>query len=269
MKPNHEIFEHWWEYFIVIWWGFSNPTNENFLKRIKPSKNVIFKEYMGAVTNLLKSNKTQLINEYKLAVTQSFSMEENRKDLIESKAHSLLGQTGITVSLLLGAFSIALTQSFYWSLTIKFIVWIFFVITIIHFTVSGLHARNAVVLKDGYEQADLREILDPHFTLNRLFLSRMYQIEHNSYLNDVKATYLKCAHWYFKAGLVSLVVGILLIIPIFFLLISKNDDKIESIKTNIINRIEKHELNVSKDSLNSRITLPIDSIKSEKMTIKK
>ena len=216
MKWNHEIFDSPWEYFTVAWWGISKPSDEALLNRKQPDKDEIEKNYSKDIKSLMSNKKKQYeAKEFEQFVENWQNDENQRRETIETKAHSLLGHTGITVTLLLGSLSIGATQATGWPIWIKLIAWLFFLISSMQFIVAGLLARNAVLTR-GFSHDSPEDLLDPKTNKINILVSRLHQADYNSYLNNAKASYLKFAHWYFKCGLIILFIGVLTLPPLVF-----------------------------------------------------
>lgn len=56
MRMKHEIFEHWWEYFVVPFWGFSNPSDTTLLQRELPKKSGTNQKWQDDINALLSSH---------------------------------------------------------------------------------------------------------------------------------------------------------------------------------------------------------------------
>jgi hypothetical protein len=194
------------------------PSYEKVLARQPHARDEFLKKYQDRIASLSGSRRKFVRLSFEEFVTQTIEEERDRQRTIEGKAHSLLGQTGITISLLLGSLSVGATQLSGWPLGVKLVAWGLFLIAALQFVVSGLHARAALILLRGYARDDVEQFLDPKLTKGRLLSQRLFQAEHNSFLNDAKATFLKFAHWYFKSGIMWLLFASLILPPLVFLL---------------------------------------------------
>lgn len=256
---NFEIFDKWWEYFLVIFWGFSHPSNTKLLGREIQKKDDIKTQYEAKIADVLNTNDTEKIKNLSDFINKKYDEEEERKKTIENKAHSLIGQTSIAVSLLLAAISIGTSQNDELPLYFKIIVWFFYFIIILNFVTAGLHARNVVTVLHGFASHKIDSFFDQeNFKLN-ILLEKYFMSEYNSYLNDVKATYLRFSHWYFKFSFIITVL-ITLILPPSLMLVNtftdeiKHPNKIENINVN-------HNFNNNLKSTNSK-NIKIDTLKN-------
>ncbi len=259
---NFEIFDKWWEYFLVIFWGFSPPANVKLMGRENIKIVDIKLEYESKVVEVLATNDNEKIKQLNDFINSKYEEEEDRKKTIENKAHSLIGQTGIAVSLLLAAISIGSSQYDYLPLYFNIIVWVLFFIIILNFVTAGLHARNVVTVLQGFAHHTINSFfIQDNYKLN-ILLEKYFMSEYNSYLNNVKATYLRFSHWYFKFSFIVTVLIALLLPPSFMLINSINDEskdpsKVENININHSNdkSIEDNEANKSTiDTLKPKVT---------------
>ena len=223
---NHEIFDHWWDYPVTAWWGLSAPTDEVLLQRSKTTQEAVAQDFRDRIAGLVTSNDAVKIRAFEDHLAKKLESEDDRRTLIETKAHSLLGQTGITVTLLVGSLSLSAVQATQWPLEVKITAWCFFLMAGFHFIVAGLHARNAVILVRGFARPTEDELLDLKIDKSDALVGTLYQAEHNSYINDVKAPYLKIAHWYFKAGLLTIFLAIFVLPPLLFFSNPKSEAKV-------------------------------------------
>lgn len=219
-KIDYEILEHWWEYFVVIWWAIFRPTNKQVLARSAPTKIDIQNKYEDALKGLLSRKDENKISGLTENLATRNKAEEERKTTIESKAHSLIGQTGIAVTLLISTLSLGTGQFKDWHFGVKLITWFLFFSVILNLVVAALHARNVVALKEGYAHEDFESFLGDDTNQLSPFLEMIYIIEHNSYINDVKATYLKFSHWYYKCSFIILVITAI-IVPLLIMVTTR------------------------------------------------
>lgn len=259
---NHEIFDKWWEYFHVIFWGFSPPSNAKLMGCENVEKDDIKSEYESKVVEVLATNDNDKIKYLNDFINNRYDDEEERKKTIENKAHSLIGQTGIAVSMLLAAISIGTSQYDFLPLYFKIIVWALFFILILNFVTAGLHARNVVTVLQGFAHHTINSFLiQDNYKLN-ILLEKYFMSEYNSYLNNVKATYLRFSHWYFKFSFILTVLIALLLPPSLMFVNSSNAEskvpsKVENIDVNhnYYNSIENNESNKSTvDTLKPKVT---------------
>lgn len=232
---NHEILDHWWEYYKIIWWGIFPPD----MKKLMNDREITKKEIIGNLykdqINLLANNTNfpERQKEFIESIDSIYLQEEERKKTIELKAHSLIGQTSIAITFLLAAISLTTVQYQNFSLITKLVIWFSFVTIIINFVTAGLHARNAVILKEGYATTSYSDFLDVDFSLTNYTLDKIYSVEHNSYLNEVKATYLKFSHWFFKCSFIITIFVSVLLPPFLMLTANTNPDASKETKVYI------------------------------------
>lgn len=213
-----EIFDYRLEYFKVIYWGFSPPSHE-LLQKNRPRKKIDIIENTGPkIREVLESKDEEKINDLKEFIKQRYEAEEDRKKTIENKAHLMIGQTSITVSLLLAAISFGSKEIGLLPLEWKILFWIALCILILNFVTVGLHARNAVRLRPGYAAPLIDVYFQKENCKYQYLLELYYCAEYNSYLNNAKGTYLLFAHWYLKCSLVAtFIVSVLLPLPLILL----------------------------------------------------
>jgi len=211
-KIKYEILDHWWEYFCIVWWSFFRPSNERLQGTECPTREYIHNQHATAVYEFLSKSDDAQTKVFMDHLDADIKDEDNRKNTIESKAHALVGQAGIAVTLLIGTLSFGSGQFKDVDIILKCFGWMVFFLIILNLVIAGLHARNAVVLKEGYEHL----CFETYFTSKSLSLAieKIYIKAHNSYLNDVKGTYLKIAHWNYKCSFMVLLVGALVLPPL-------------------------------------------------------
>lgn len=216
-KIDYEIFEKWWEYFLVAKWSFYRPSNEKLTGlKIVTYKN-IEKKYSDKLKKLFDEPIKENIEQLQRYSDEEFYSETERKNVIEAKAHSLLGQSGISVTLLIAALSLGTTQFGDWSILFKLLLWLSFSFIIFNFVFAGLHARNALVLKEGYASQTFESMIDNLGSKTNL-IEKIYIIEYNRYLNDIKGTYLKFAQWFYKFSFLLVLMVTFLIPPLLITL---------------------------------------------------
>ncbi len=256
-KIDFEIFDKWWEYFLVILWGFSHPSNEKLMGNKNVSKADIKKKYENKIIEVFNTNNAERIANLTTFINNRCSEEEERKKTIESKAHSLVGQTSIAVSLLFAAISVSTSQYDFLPFYFKLILWIIFFIIILNFVTAGLHARNVVTALQGYAYHSIDSFLDIKNNKIDILIEKYFISEYNSYLNNVKTTYLRFSHWYFKFSFMITVVVALLLPPSLMLVNGKANNKKTQDKYNrIYINNENHQI-LMRDSMK----IKIDSLK--------
>lgn len=259
---NHEIFDHWWEYFTIIWWGIFPPTMDKLMNgRQFTKKEEIDNLYKNKI-NLLANNAnfSEREKEFVESINSLYLQEEERKKTIELKAHSLIGQTSIAITFLLAAISLTTAQYQDFSLIIKLIIWFSFVAIIINFVTAGLHARNVVILKEGYASTSYCDLLNPDFSLTSFTLDKIYSVEHNSYLNEVKATYLKFSHWFFKCSFIITISVAVLLPPFLMITANSNHGTSKEGKVYIYN-YKNIDSCINKNTVNDQLKKQTDSIR--------
>lgn len=233
---NSEIFDHWWEYFLVMWWGISTPKPE---KLIPPPKDIkldnISADFKDKIETLLSTNDEKKINSFNKILDDTSKDDDEIKKTIESKAHSLIGLTSIAVSLLLAGISFAINQSQHINILLQFLLWLIFLLLIINFLTAGMHARNVVILTKGYARFNFEPLLDDKKKAVDIILDKIMINNYNAYLNRIKATYLKFSHWYFKSSFILTMVVALLLPPLLIFSNKKVDNSSDKQKINIIN----------------------------------
>lgn len=255
-KMEFEIFDKWWEYFLVIIWGFSHPTNKKLMGRDSASKIKIKNEYEAKIVEVFNTKDEDKIKNLIDFIDNRYSEEDERKKTIEGKAHSLLGQTSIAVSLLFAAISISTSQYDFLPFYFKLILWLVFFIIILNFVTAGLHARNVVTALQGFAHHSIDNFLIKEDNKIDILIEKYFMCEYNSYLNDVKATYLRFSHWYFKFSFIITVIIALLLPPSLMLANSNKDTKPQ-------NKLEHIYINNGNYQ-----TLKIDTTKTEIDTLK-
>lgn len=248
-KKEHEILSHWWEYIVIIWWGFSPPSIDILLngRKVETIKD-INEKYGAKIKELYQTADKEKINHLENFINNRLKEEEERRKTIETKAQSLIGQTSIAISILLAAISFSITQ--YPSLLSfqKTIIWAFLFILLINFITVGLHARHAVILILGYSYENIDYLIEKDSSPIDINIEKYWMGNRNSYLNDYKATFLKCSHWFFKCSLV-LALLMALIIPLLILSNNVPKDQKESLAPTIIYNTNNYKVEKYTDSL--------------------
>lgn len=253
-KNKHEILTHWWEYIIIIWWGFFPPSIEALLNgRRVETKKEINERLRKKIQELYQTSDKEKIDNFELYVNNRLIEEEERKKTIETKAQSLFGQTSISISILLAVLSLSIARypnlpPFQFS-----IIWIFLCILLINFITVGLHARHALTLTLGYSYESIDLLIDKNSSSTDIYLERYWMSDRNSYLNDYKATFLKCSHWFFKCSLViTLIMALMLPLLNFFnsnasdqkkssapIIIKNNHSNVKQNSDSLLNNLKK------------------------------
>lgn len=261
MKIKYEIFHKWWEYFLVIWWGIFRPSDARLLSQNQITKEEVRDKYKNLILEMLRKGDKEKIEFFNNTVSERKKDEDERKKNIELKAHSLLGQTSIAITLFVALISLSSTQFIETPIFLRIIFWISVVIILIHFITVALHARNAVVLM-GYLTPHLVDTLDPTIDESELLIGRIFANYYNSYLNNVKATYLLFSHWYFKFGIILIfLIGVVL--PV--LIMSESVSKPYEMKNKSTNEIKIYDRDSTRKILGSdTIITKSDSLEKRK-----
>ena len=210
---DYEVLDHWWEYFKVLWWAIFPPADNHLLSgRAAPTKEGFEQNYKQKVTALINDTdqkRTQALSDF---LKEAKDQEEDRKKTIEGKAHSLIGQTGIAASLLVGSMSLVSSQVLQLQSAVSLMIVFLVFLVVLHFIAAGLHARHALTLRLGYHQQTIDDYLGKPNQVD--FMTNLaFGNEYNSYLNEIKGTYLKMAHWLFKCAFALLLLSALTIPP--------------------------------------------------------
>ncbi|QQS37590.1 MAG: hypothetical protein IPM56_06450 [Ignavibacteriales bacterium] len=257
---NYEIFEKWWEYFLVIFWAFSRPSNKKLMKYEQVTKEDLKIKYGPRISDVLNTDDLEKIKTLTEFIDNKYLEEDERKKTIENKAHSLIGQTSLAVSFLLAAISFGSTQNDNLPLYFKIIVWLLFFLIILNFVTAGLHARNVVTALEGFAHHSIENFFYPDNSKYNLLFEKFFMSEYNFYLNNVKTTYLRFSHWYFKFSFIITVI-VALILPPSIMFVYNQDLEFESpTKTSNI-KVENYYWNKSKT--NDSISIKEDSIKQK------
>jgi len=225
---DYEIFCSWWEYFRVISWAIFPPKEEilmnekewisdvtvvplNHTLRNKSEleQSIFVYQYREKMFKLLSDGDKNKADGFRRKVKIIFDEEENRKKIIEEKAHGLIGQTGIIASVLSVAIPLINTNTHdpYFIIVIVLLI-----LSLINFVVAGLHARNSVTMRP-YQRVGLKDIIkDDYDDKPEYIFEQVVDCWINSNNNDIKGTYLKFSHWYFKAGFIIIIILALVLI---------------------------------------------------------
>jgi hypothetical protein len=164
------------------------------------------KTYIDELDGALRLNSEDTKANLHEFVKENMVDERDRQSTIEAKAHSLMGQTSITVSLLLASITLGATQLPSVPIYSKVIIWLMFLGTALQFAFAGLHARAALTLKMGYMRDDYSDVISSGKTDAERLGSRLFRFEYNEYINDGKAAFLRIAHYFFRCGILWLLV---------------------------------------------------------------
>ena len=190
-----EIFDHWWEYFRVLYWSLSPPAVEYFITE-PVSFALLEKEYKEEIEKIKQEGEGKVKFILDL-MDKGVSSEEERRTVIETKAHSMISQSGLAIPLLVAALSlISISIN---DLIAKSIILFLLCAATIHFIAAVLHARHIVSLKYFYPRQDFASYLTHEDRTVDYILSQVLIIRRLSELNSVKATFLKFSHWFYKA----------------------------------------------------------------------
>ena len=141
--------------------------------------------------------------------------------MIETKANSMISQTGLSVTLLVASLSfVSLGVD---SSSSRVVILMLLCFAAINLVAAGLHARHVVSLKYPYPRHDLTSYFNAGQPSVDFILSQLFIIQSLSQINDVKATFLKFSHWFYKTTFVTLFL-IALISPAMFFWGSQRSD---------------------------------------------
>lgn len=206
-----EIFDKWWEYFIVMWWGLK-PPKSNVIIEDNRKEHSEFKTEYYAKLNAMSSTDLDIFE--KILDNKSRLAVEHRR-VIEEKAQSMISQSGIAASLMAIVVSVFAIASIGWSILLVLVAYILLILPIINIIAAILLARNTLVLKYGYPEETIPDTGSVTLKIDSI-IDKIYIVDHSSYFNRIKASYLKFAHWYYKATFICLLL-IVLIFPLLFL----------------------------------------------------
>lgn len=241
-----EIFDKWWEYFLVMWWGLKPPKSEKIIEDKRRSHSEFKDEYF---TNLqaMKSSDLEtfdkiLDNKYRLVV-------EHRR-VIEEKAQSMISQSGIAASLMAIVVSVFAIAAIGWSFWLILITYFLLISPVVNIISAILLARNTLVLKYGYPEEMVPDTQSKTLRIDSI-INKIFIVDHSAYFNSIKASYLKFAHWYYKATFICLLL-IVLVFPLLFLGYNASSNG-ESIYNTFLNKfkINKIEMSQPSDSLDT------------------
>ena len=225
-----KIFNKWWEYFVVMWWSFFPPSLEKISSDKPDSLNTFKKRYFEAVSLLTTDEQKFLYN--KLSRIE----EQNNKntDIIENKAHSIISQSSLGITLLVVAISLLTTQVDNINFYIFFWILFFVLIIILNIVVSALLSRNVILLKYEYPQVVVEDINNDSKLVNSI-VEQLFVNQHYLFINNIKTTFLFYSHWYYKITLIVLLVLSLSLPAIFIFNSQSNKAKIDTLPSKIYN----------------------------------
>lgn len=232
-----EIFHHWWEYFLVLSWTVYPPKFKKIGGDVPPSLDSFRDKYSKRIEHLSKDEKALGLFREKLSHLED--LENKTRNTIEGKAHSMISQSGLAAALLVATISLLAIKSNSWSYIPSIWVYFLLVITTLNLVAAALLARNVIVLEYKYPKQVISDLSKDYFFIDSL-IEQMFIIKHSSYYNNIKASFLKYAHWYFKATFICILI---LVISLPFLYFSKpleKDSKSNSKNIYIENSVNKY-----------------------------
>jgi len=223
-----EIFDHWWEYFLVMWWGISPPDLNKYFGPDPGPVSSFRDDYYDSIKSLSTSRVKFLLTK-----TNRIEEQENKTtEIIENKAHSIISQSGLVITLLAIAISFFTTQ--YDGLRFNIFNWLslILILIILNLITAALLAKNVLVTKYTYIKSVIKDVQKDSNIIDTI-VEQICIVEHTAYINIVKATFLQFAHWYFKITLI-LILLFVLSLPVFYAFSATNND-IEEVG-NTVNR---------------------------------
>jgi hypothetical protein len=151
-----------------------------------------------------------------------YDAEEARREIIEAKANSILGSTGLTVSLLIGAAGIVVGGSDFLDKWEVIAVGLLLVLTLGIFTVAAYKSLRAVRVA-GWGSPDISILLDSSETdpavVRRKWAAQLLRArEHNARVNREKGGWLIEAHAWYLSGMAAVAatsVALLVVLALF------------------------------------------------------
>lgn len=206
-----EVLENRREYFKVLFWCFKPPTDKDLTGMPEPPS---LEQHQNEYKPMFRKaiNDPNVLKHLTKSLEYRQEYEEKRRATLDSKAQVMISQGGIAAALLVAAISIMTVSSTDWSINYRMGISFLIAIPIINLLAASLHARNAIVLKYAIVVHGIPLYDDPEWYINYL-VEKIYIAAHNSYINNVKGTYLKLAHWLYKVTFISLG-AITLLIPL-------------------------------------------------------
>jgi|GEM_PF-3408704 len=235
-----EIFDHWWEYFRLIIWSFSPPKFIRINNDVPPTLEQIRKGLDPQILKLARDVKA--INMFREKLNRLEDTENGIKLTIEGKAHSMVSQSGLAVTLLLTAISLFSLKSDGWGLVQLIWIYSFLSIITLNLVTAALLARNVIALNYTLTKQVISDI-SSKYIFHDSIIEQLFIIKQTSYFNSIKASFLKYAHWYFKATLICVLV-LVFSLPLFSFLP----------KLSVVNSdIKKNHTHIMIDSTESKI----------------
>jgi len=195
-----EVFDHWWEYFRLLYRCLAPGTIDDHIKD-PVSFEKLKRQYDAESNNIAKSKKEQ--KDAILGILEKgISAEEDRRTVIDAKANSMVSQTGLAVTLIIA--SLSLVSLGVKELIPKLVILVLLSVSAVNLIAAGLHARHVVSLRYPYPRHDFAGYLGITQPSADYVVSQLFIIERSSQINDVKATFLRISHWFFKAAFVTL-----------------------------------------------------------------
>ena len=219
-----EIFERRREYFKVLFWSVSPPTIEELIDE-PVSFGKIEKQYQVEAEKILRATKEDR-DFYLGLLEKGVASEEEQRTVIDSKANSMISQTGVAVTLIVAGLSLVSLGLNDW--IPKAVVMLLLAIAAMHLIAGGLHARLAVSLIYKYPRHDFTSYLGITQPSTDYIISQIYIIQRLSQLNMVKAGFLRFAHWFYKATFVTLF-AITVLAPLLLFLISPHNSTVPNV----------------------------------------
>ena len=232
-----EIFDHWWEYFLVLAWTFSPPKFEKIGGEVPPSLNSFKDKYSEEIELLSKDEKALILFREKLNHLED--LENKTRNTIEEKAHSMISQSGVAATLLLATISLFTIKADSWSYLLSIWIYVFLSVITLNLVAAALLARNVIVLEYKYPKQVISSITKDYIFIDSL-IEQIFIINHSSYFNNIKASFLKFAHWYFKATFMCILILVISLPFLYFFQPLKDDGKFNSKNITIENFFNKY-----------------------------
>ncbi len=231
-----EIFDHWWEYFLVLSWSFSPPKFKKIGGELPPSLNHFKDQYTKEIENLSKDEKS--FTNFMQQLNHLEDFENKTRNTIEDKAHLMVSQSGVAATLLVAAISLFTFKSNNWSNIQSIWIYSFLTIITLNLVAAALLARNVIVLEYRYPKQVISELTKEYLFIDSL-IEQIFIIKHSSYYNNIKASFLRFAHWYFKATFICILVLVLTLPFLYFFQPIEKSNELDSHKINIENSINQ------------------------------
>lgn len=241
-----KIFNKWWEYFVVMWWSFFPPSLEKISSDKPDSLNAFKEKYSEAVNSLSANEKIFLYDKLSRIEDQN----NKNTDIIENKAHSIISQSSLGITLLVVAISLLTTQIDSISFYIFFWILFFVLIIILNIVVSALLSRNVILVKYEYPQVVIEDVNNDSKLVNSI-VEQLFINQHYLFINNIKTTFLFYSHWYYKITLIILLVLSFSLPAIFIFNSPNNKVNINSTPSKIynINPTNEHDAIIKNDTI--------------------